>query len=128
MPLTTSYADATEKCPVTATLRVIAGRWKPVILYHLLKDDRLRYTALRERLLGVTPKVLTQQLRELVDDGVLSRTPADGAAARVEYALTGHGRTLGPVIAAMQGWGQVERERLAAAHPSRQKSARVRRR
>lgn len=128
----TATLDATEKCPVTQTLRVIAGRWKPVVLYHLMKDDRLRYSALRERLTGVTTKVLTQQLRELVADGVLDRTPAAGPAARVEYGLTERGRTLVPVIRAMIDWGNEHRAATKATPAIRvvrsQKTARVRRR
>jgi DNA-binding HxlR family transcriptional regulator len=92
-------------CPIEVTLAVLGGKWKSVILFHL-KDRRLRFGELRRRIPNVTQKMLTQQLRELEADGVISRTVHAEVPPRVEYAITPHGRTLAPVLEAMCRWGK----------------------
>lgn len=94
-----------EHCPVDATLRVIGGRWKPLILYHLRAQPQ-RFNALRRLMPTVTQRVLTQNLRELEADGIVSRTVIDLVPPHVEYAFTPRGRTLLPVLDAMAEWGE----------------------
>jgi DNA-binding HxlR family transcriptional regulator len=91
-------------CPVEATLDVIGGRWKGVILYHLLRGT-LRFNALRRELPNVTQRMLTLQLRELERDGLVRRTVYAEVPPKVEYDLTEHGRSLEPLLHAMREWG-----------------------
>ena len=91
-------------CPAEVTLGVIGGRWKVLILYHLF-DGVKRFSELQRALPGVTQKMLTQQLRELEGDGIVSRTVYPQVPPRVEYAMTPLGKTLQPVVKAMCRWG-----------------------
>lgn len=105
-----------EACPVETTLRAMAGRWKPLILFHL-QGGPVRFNALRRRIPSVTQRMLTQHLRELERDGIVSRTVREVVPPHVEYALTEHGRTLVPVLDAMAAWGldHAPRERARSA-------------
>ena len=94
----------TNYCPVETTLEVIGGKWKTVILYHL-REGKKRFGELKRAMPLTTQKVLTQQLRELEADGVVSRRVFPEVPPRVEYALTDLGRSLEPVLAAMCTWG-----------------------
>ncbi len=98
-------------CSVTATLAVMGGRWKPLILFKLLEHGPLRFNALRRLAPQATAKILAQQLRELERDGVLARTVYPEAPPRVEYALTGYGATLAPILEAMRAWGAAHMRR-----------------
>lgn len=91
-------------CSVEATLSVIGGVWKPVLLFHLL-GGKLRFNALCRRLPGATPRMLTLQLRELEADGIITRTVYPEVPPKVEYELTELGRTLKPVLLSMRAWG-----------------------
>lgn len=91
-------------CPVAATLSVIGGKWTPLILFHL-RDQPRRFNALRRLLPDVTQRMLTLQLRTLEGHGVVSRTVFDTVPPKVEYRLTERGRTLAPIIEAMEAWG-----------------------
>ncbi|WP_366664956.1 helix-turn-helix domain-containing protein [Veillonella sp.] len=93
-----------EKCPVATTLTVLSGKWKGVILYHLLQGT-LRFSELQRRMEGVTHRSLTLQLRELEDDGIIERTVYPEVPPRVEYSVSELGRTMEPIIAAMFEWG-----------------------
>ncbi|NKQ53054.1 helix-turn-helix transcriptional regulator [Amycolatopsis sp. K13G38] len=94
----------TYYCPVELTIDVIDGKWKPVILAHL-KEGVHRYGELRRRMPGISEKMLTQQLRELEADGLVSREALRGTVPRVEYRLTEEGHTLGPALQALYDWG-----------------------
>ena len=96
--------DCTPGCPVEATLDLIDGKWKAIILYHLLKGT-LRFNELKRRLARITQRMLTRQLRELEEVGLVSRTIFAEVPPRVEYALTAQGRSLEPVIRALWDWG-----------------------
>jgi DNA-binding HxlR family transcriptional regulator len=102
-------------CPVEATLDVIGGRWKGVILYHLMKGT-LRFNALRRELPNVTQRMLTLQLRELERDGLVRRTVYAEVPPKVEYDLTESGRSLEPLIHAMRAWGKHWMEMHAASN------------
>ena len=94
----------TYHCTVEATLDVIGGKWKPLILWHL-GDNVMRFGQLQKALPGVNAKMLTKQLRELEEDGVIQRTVYPEVPPRVEYAITEFGRTLIPILQALCAWG-----------------------
>lgn len=103
-------------CPVEATLDLMGGKWKGVILYHLVKDGTLRFNELLRRLNGAKQRILTKQLRELEQCDLITRTVYAQVPPRVEYRLSRKGETLKPVIRALQLWGEnhlVERARHA---------------
>ncbi|WP_117195461.1 winged helix-turn-helix transcriptional regulator [Rhizobium terrae] len=93
-------------CPVESTLSFLDGKWKGVILYHLLEEGTLRFNELRRRIPSVTQRMLTKQLRELEEAGLLERTVFAVVPPRVDYALTPIGRSLEPVINALRVWGK----------------------
>lgn len=93
-------------CPVDATLRLIGGKYKSLILWHLM-NGTMRHGELQKLIPQATPKMLTQQLRELESDGMVHRTVYPVVPPKVEYSLTEHGRSLKPVILAMFDWGSV---------------------
>ena len=93
-----------EHCPVAATLELIGGKYKALILWHL-SEKKLRFTELRKVIQGATPKMLTQQLRELEADALIHREVYPVVPPKVEYSLTEQGRSLMPILVAMRDWG-----------------------
>lgn len=91
-------------CAVETTLDIIGGRWKVLILHELLQGVR-RFNELHRALNGVTQKMLTQQLRELEEAGIVHREVYPQVPPKVEYSLTALGRTLEPILDAMHNWG-----------------------
>lgn len=89
-----------------AAVTAVCKRWKPVVLWLLLDGPR-RYNALLAALDGVTPKVLTEQLRELEREALIARRVVAGRAKHVEYCLTPLGATLEPILVALHAWGAV---------------------
>ncbi len=102
--MTYSRNGKTYHCPVEAALDVIGGKWKPLILW-ALGDKVLRFNELQKALPGVNTKMLTKQLRELEEDGVISRKVYPEVPPRVEYAITDFGRTLIPILRELCNWG-----------------------
>ncbi len=100
-------------CDVEATLSVIGGRWKPILVCHLLAG-RKRFGELRRLTPNATERMITLQLRELEADGVVSRHVFAEVPPRVEYEMTGYGRSLEPILVAMQHWGQEFKARRLA--------------
>ena len=100
-----NYYDRPYGCSVEATLSVIGGRWKPVIIFNLLQNDFLRFGELKRKIEGITQRMLTNQLRELEKDKVVLRKVYAEVPPRVEYSLTDYGRTLEPIMIAMRDWG-----------------------
>ncbi|HEX5933397.1 MAG TPA: helix-turn-helix domain-containing protein [Pseudorhizobium sp.] len=92
-------------CPVESTLSFLDGKWKGVILHHLLTEGTLRFNELRRRIPSVTQRMLTKQLRELEEAGLISRTIFPVVPPRVDYALTPLGQSLEPVVTALRVWG-----------------------
>ena len=97
--------DEPYGCSVEATLTVIGGRWKPVILFHLLEQGTLRFNELKRLMGGTTQRMLTTQLRELERDGIVDRKVYPVVPPKVEYSLTEHGRTLESILMEMREWG-----------------------
>lgn len=95
---------ALQQCPVERTLQVIGGRWKVLILYHLRSGPK-RFNALRREIPAVTQRMLTQHLRELESDGVITRKVFVVVPPHVEYALSDLGLGLMPTMDAMADWG-----------------------
>jgi DNA-binding HxlR family transcriptional regulator len=93
-----------DQCPVSITLRVIGGKWKPLIL-RALKDGALRYGQLQRRIPEASQKVLTSQLRQLERDGLVERRVFHESILRTEYALSSYGQTLRPALLALAKWG-----------------------
>lgn len=91
--------------PVRTTLDVIGGKWKVLILYHLHQKTQ-RFNELQRLLGGVTQRMLTLQLRELEQDGIVHREVYPQVPPKVEYSLTEFGATLMPIIMAMYEWGE----------------------
>lgn len=91
-------------CAVETTLKVIGGRWKVLILRELLVGMQ-RFNQLHRSLPGITQKMLTQQLRELEEDGIIHRQVYPQVPPKVEYSLTPLGASLNPVLEAMHEWG-----------------------
>jgi DNA-binding HxlR family transcriptional regulator len=94
-----------SECPVRVTIDVIEGKWKP-ILVNALKPRTLRFGQLRRHAPEATRKVLTEQLRELEKDQIITRKVLGQRWERVEYELTHYGRTLVPVLTLMAKWGK----------------------
>jgi len=92
-------------CPIEITLRAIGGKYKPVILFHLLKGAR-RYKELQREIPGVSQRMLTLHLKELERDGLVGRHSFSTVPPRVEYAITEYGRSLESVLQAMNTWGK----------------------
>lgn len=91
-------------CPVETTLEVIGGRWKVLILQELFQGVR-RFGQLHRGLNGITQKMLTQQLREMEEDGIVHREVYLQVPPKVEYSLTPLGESLKPIIDVMHKWG-----------------------
>jgi DNA-binding HxlR family transcriptional regulator len=116
-----------RECPVSRALRFFDGKWKPLILNELKKGP-LRPGELARRIPEVTPKVLTQQLRELEHDGVVSRLVLPKIPPHVEYALSQFGLTLKPLLNLLCKWGEDLAAGRNAAAPESIRSAFVGRR
>ena len=101
-------------CDVEATLSVIGGRWKPILVCHLLAGPK-RFGELKRLTPNVTERMMTLQLRELEADGIVARTVFQEVPPRVEYDVTAYGRTLEPILVAMQEWGRAFKTRMSEA-------------
>lgn len=97
-------ANSATHCPVEATINLIGGKYKSLILWKL-SVDTLRFSELRKEVPLATPKMLTQQLRELEADGLVSRKVYPVVPPKVEYSLTEFGQSIRPVLESMYAWG-----------------------
>ena len=96
--------EKTDRCPVETTLDLIGGKYKALILWHL-SEGKLRFNELRKLVQGATPKMLTQQLRELEAQKLIHREVYPIIPPKVEYSLTELGKSLMPILVAMRDWG-----------------------
>ncbi len=99
-----SRFDCSPGCTVEAAVSLIDGKWKCVILFHLLRGT-VRFNELRRLVPGVTQRMLTNQLREMEADGLITRTVYAQVPPKVEYSLSPFGRTMEPVLMALKTWG-----------------------
>ncbi|HEY8908669.1 MAG TPA: helix-turn-helix domain-containing protein [Desulfosporosinus sp.] len=99
------FKNSDYQCSMELTLALIGGKWKALILWHL-SDKTLRYSELRKTLPNVTPKMLTQQLRELEGSGLVKRFIYTQIPPKVEYSLTQSGKSFLPILETMCKWGQ----------------------
>ena len=98
-------SNPVSDCPLTAALAAAGGKWKLIILYWLAESPR-HFAGLRQLMPSISQKVLTEQLRELMADQIVSRDPTGPAPAPVFYALTDYGRSLLPIIDSVRTWGR----------------------
>ncbi|MBF9232951.1 winged helix-turn-helix transcriptional regulator [Microvirga alba] len=117
MPRKVAKPPTCAGCSVEATLNLIDGKWKIVVLYKLLVGGTLRFNEIRRLIPAVTQRMLTNQLRELEADGLVIRKVYPVVPPRVEYSLSERGRSLEPVIMALKSWGDMNlsSERAQAA-------------
>lgn len=104
-------SDGQGRCPVDFTLKMIGGKWKPLIL-HLLSDGTLRFGQLLRAIPQITQRVLTLQLRELERDGLVERSVFAEIPPRVEYSLRAPARDLLPILAALGEWMKANRDHV----------------
>jgi DNA-binding HxlR family transcriptional regulator len=95
-----------NNCPITATMQVLGGKWKPILINAIYLTAPARFGELKRSVEGITQSMLTSQLRELEDDGIIGRKIYAEIPPRVEYTLTEFGLTLSPVILSMARWGK----------------------
>ncbi len=98
-----SQQDAATGCPAETTLEFLTGKWRPMIIFWLLKGPQ-RFNALQRQLGSITHRTLARTLKEMEADGLLTRTDHGEIPPRVDYALTDLGRSLAPVLQAMEDW------------------------
>ena len=95
-----------KSCPVTATMQVLGGKWKAILINAIYLTSPARFGELKRSVKGITQSMLTQQLRELEDDGLISRKIYAEIPPRVEFTLTEFGLTLSPIMLSMAKWGK----------------------
>jgi DNA-binding HxlR family transcriptional regulator len=103
--------NAIDGCPLTAALAAVGGKWKMIIVYWLAESTR-HFAALRQAMPGISQKVLTQQLRELVNDGIVERQPQGPNPAPVLYSLTEYGRSWVALVEAVRRRGMAHIKRF----------------
>ncbi len=92
-------------CCVDSTIKVIGGKWKLIMLWHLAQQT-MRFSELEKNIPGVTQKMLAQQLREMEKDRLITRKVYPVVPPKVEYSITDHGRSLGKVLRELNNWGE----------------------
>lgn len=113
----TGSADAPTlaSCPITPVVDIVFSRWTTPILWQLHRHGRKRFNDLRDLIGEITAKVLTQRLRQLERDGLVSRTTYPEIPPRVEYEITDLGRSLAPVFASLVTWSDEHLDRVLGA-------------
>lgn len=94
-----------ELCRVDDALEILVGKWKPLILLHLMKEGTQRFSELKRSLPDITQKMLTKQLRELEEEDIVVRKVYAQVPPKVEYTVTEYGRSLETILVAMHEWG-----------------------
>lgn len=101
----TKRSKDSYSCGIEATVDLITGKWKPLILFQLHEAGTQRFSELRRIIPGITEKMLISQLRDLVADGLVKRTVYPVVPPKVEYCLTPLGRSMSPLLNTMRAWG-----------------------
>ncbi|MEU8171988.1 helix-turn-helix domain-containing protein [Microbispora hainanensis] len=114
-PAADAAADPELACPISPVVDIVFSRWTSPILWSLQAFGRQRFVELERRIENITPKVLTQRLRQLERDGLVVRTYHPEVPPRVEYEISELGRTLSPLFAQIAEWGHVNLERVERA-------------
>lgn len=104
--MTRKIYNCEKGCSVESTLQIISGRWKSVILYHLLFDGERRYSELQRFIPGITRRMLSLQLKDLESDGLIYRKVLQEKPLTVVYGMTEYGTSLKPVIEMLYSWGE----------------------
>jgi len=120
MPTIKQYMENYD-CAIEATLDVIGGKWKGIILGHLM-NETLRYSDIKRLMPKITPRTLTRQLRELERDGIISRNVYPQVPPKVEYSVTPLGKTLDSIARLLSEWGD---EHIATVMENRLKNERL---
>ena len=97
--------DDDIRCPLEYGLAIFGGKWKSRIICVLSANEKLRYSQIRKEMYNITDAVLTTTLKDLIEDGIINRKSYDEIPPKVEYSLTGFGRSIGPVLESMYEWG-----------------------
>ena len=92
-------------CPVEAAMGVIGGKYKAIIIYELI-DHTLRFSEIQREVPQATPRMLSRQLKELEEDGIINRVLYPVVPPKTEYSLTEYGKTLIPIVQALCSWGE----------------------
>jgi DNA-binding HxlR family transcriptional regulator len=100
-------------CPLTAALTAMGSKWKLIIIYWLAEQPR-HFAGLRQLMPSISPKVLTEQLRELIAEEIVHRQETGPVPAPVVYSLTDYGRSLTPIVETVRNWGRGHIERVGA--------------
>ncbi|WP_033784937.1 helix-turn-helix domain-containing protein [Pantoea sp. 9140] len=98
--------DGAPGCSMEAALHILGGKWKGVILYHLFKDGTLRFSELQRFMTSINQRLLTKQLRELEEDGLIVRKVYPVVPPKVEYSLSEEGRELNKLVLDLSLWGR----------------------
>ncbi|MGO8865264.1 MAG: winged helix-turn-helix transcriptional regulator [Alphaproteobacteria bacterium] len=109
-------------CPLTAALAAVGGKWKLIIVYWLAESSR-HFAALRRAIPGISHKVLAQQLRELIADGIVNRERTGSVPCPVIYSMTVYGSSLLPLLEQVRLWGRKHLEKTRDAAGSHRRSA-----
>jgi DNA-binding HxlR family transcriptional regulator len=108
-------ADPELACPISPVVDIVFSRWTTPILWLLYAGGRQRFVELERRITSITPKVLTQRLRQLERDGLITRTYYPEVPPRVEYEISELGRSLGPLFAHIAEWSAASLDQVEAA-------------
>lgn len=99
-------------CPTETALEMLSGKWKPRIIWKVYNQEVVRFGELKRQLPDITPKMLTQQLRELEEDGLVLRKIYTEVPPKVEYSLSEFGKTLKPVLDTIANWGENNHQQI----------------
>jgi DNA-binding HxlR family transcriptional regulator len=111
------YCHINDDCPIEATLDIVGGKWKILILFYLMRGT-VRFGEFQRLIPKITQRMLTLQLRELEEDGVIHREVYRQVPPKVEYSLTEFGKSLEPLLLLMRDWGATSKERRASKTPA----------
>jgi len=101
-----------QQCQTVVALDTIVGKWKPIILHHLMDGKPLRFNELRRIIPDITQRMLTMHLRELEEQDIIHRQIYPQIPPKVEYSITEYGKTLSPILDAMHNWGAAHVEHM----------------